>query len=144
MGAIGSTNPFGRPTQMVDKLIGDAYPVVKTVYDHMEFIHLVAANLQQSTVGVPLLVQRGVLLHGSVTTSGPTEIEFTDMDLNYLNILSCSVRLQSLDNKLYFSDSGYFTYSVTSTGIELELTDNAPSSLEEAIVQCFIVYGADG
>lgn len=41
----GSTNPFGGGSNLVDKRVGNAYPIVKAVYDALEYLKYLADNL---------------------------------------------------------------------------------------------------
>lgn len=45
MGLRNVENPYGGPVPMVDKLIGTAYNVVRTVHDHLQEITQVAQNI---------------------------------------------------------------------------------------------------
>ena len=144
MGLVRSLNPFNYGNLLVDKMVGDAFPIVKKVYDNMDKIHQVAGALSGSVIGEPMLLQRAILEEGTTGNANTTSvIEFTDVDTNYLNILNSSVRILGDSGKLYFNDSGYFTYYVDNIGLHLTLKVDAPADVQTAIVQWFIVYGGD-
>ena len=135
-------NPYGGLTTMVDRLIGDAYPVVRKVYDSMPFIQTVAVALNETNIGSPLLVQRGIVASGATGLPDTTVvIDFPNLDMQLGGILNSHVRITGNDGALYFSDCGWFTTKITSAGLHLTLKAGAPSYLVQALVEWFVIYG---
>lgn len=144
MGIQSSMNPFGGLTLMSDRLIGDAYPVIKSLYDNMAMLTAIGAALTPSNIGSPLLTQRAVLGEGGTGVPGSTVvIDFPNLDMQLLKIIDSNVRILGNDGALYFSDCGHFTSKVTDQGLALTLKGTAPEALSEALVQWFIVYGGE-
>jgi hypothetical protein len=142
MASRPAINPYGGLTQLSDRLIGDAFPVIKEVYDNMASITAIGAALTGSVVGAPLLTQRCIKEYGGVGALGSTiVIPFTDVDLDLARVLSSSVKIIGNDGALYFADSGVFTARVTTIGLALTLKADAPVACSNALVEWFIVYG---
>lgn len=136
-------NPYGRATPMIDKLLGDAFPIVKLVADNLELVTAVAEALMNSIVGDPIITQRSIILDGVTSDkSVATEILFDDPNIDYKNILVSSVRVEGISHKLYFSDCGYFTSYVDADGLHLTLNTDAPDDLVDCVVQWSIIYKA--
>lgn len=70
MSIRATLDPYGGSTPMIDKLIGSAYPVVKSVADRLDEIHYLVANMEHiSLVAGDLPAIRTVSTNiGSVTT----------------------------------------------------------------------------
>lgn len=135
-------NPYGGLTNMVDRMIGDAYPVVKKVYDSMPFIQSVAVAINETKIGAPLLVQRGIIGYGATGLLGATtNIDFPDLDMKPSGVLSSYVKIIGTDDAHYFGDSGHFTTKIDNLGLHLTLKDTAPVVLSLAQVEWFIIYG---
>lgn len=141
MGVLGGGQKFSAP--LVDKMVGDAYPRLKFIYDNMQEILTVAAALQLSTAGAPLLVQRCYSETGG--TGDPGEellIPFTDLDIDYTKILAshaCVIGNNSGDR--YYGDSGVFTAIVRDDGLWIKLSETAPIETTFAVVEWFFIYG---
>lgn len=144
MGLVAPHNPFGRTAPMVDKLIGDAFDIVKEVHDNLDYIKAVADTLMISVVGQPLLAQRALFSdEGFAPLAGEsTVIDFPDVSINYKAILASHVIIEGSDGNRYFADGGFFTAYVAADGLHLSLKSNAPGALQEAPVSWFIIYGS--
>ncbi len=144
MGTINTLTPYNYGAPLTDKLLGDAFTVVKSVYDNMEYVQAVGAALLLSTVGTPLLVQRAVVEQGTSGNAGVTVvIPFTDLDVDYTKILSSSAMITGASGDQYYGDSGYFTAKVTSAGLSLTMAGGAPSEVTAKPVQWFFIYEVD-
>lgn len=135
-------NPYGGLTGMVDRMIGDAYPVLKALYDEMPLLKAVALAITSTGVGAPMLTKRAVVASGATGLAGSTVIiDFPDLDMTLDKILDSTVKIVGNDGALYFADSGYFTTKITAAGLSLTLNSGAPLAVSEAIVQWFVIYG---
>lgn len=135
-------NPYGGLTGLTDRLIGDAYPIVKEVHDKLALIQTVAVALNDTNIGAPFLMQRAVIGDGATGLAGATTlIDFPNLDMTLSGILDSRVRILGNDNALYFGDSGYFTSKVTADGLSITLKADAPAAVIEAVVQWFVIYG---
>jgi hypothetical protein len=133
---------YGGLTQSVDRLIGDAFPVVHAVYENMDNIVAVGEAVRASVVGEPMLKQRRVTEHGGTGALGSTvSIPFTDLDIVLTNVIASNVRIQGTDGAVYFADSGAFTCKVNSIGLLLTLKADAPAACAGAPVEWFAIYG---
>lgn len=144
MGLVTPFNPYTGTPKLVDDMIGDAYDVVKHVYDNMVPIYAVAAAVLPSTIGQPFLAQRAILQSGaSGTKGGPAVvIDFEDLDIVSANILASHVSIVgNVTGTRYFYDSGIFTAKVTNLGLSVSLLSSAPVECELAILHWFMVYG---
>jgi hypothetical protein len=138
---IGSNNGTGDTTLMVDKLLGDAFIIVKEVRDKLTVIEAVGEALTDTEIGAPLLTQRHVTLEGSTGNAGATTvIPFENVDIDYAKIVSSSVRILGTDDSYYFADSGYFTAKVTETGLSITLKGDAPVEVRNTAAQWFFIY----
>jgi hypothetical protein len=129
--------------RLIDKMIGDAYPVVKNVYDNMPLVFAVGTALTDSNVGDPLLVQRALIQTGASPVAGATDtIDFSDVSIDYTKILGSSVRiLGKTSGALYFEGAGHFSYTIDALGLHLTLPADAPQDIQQALVQWFLIYG---
>lgn len=139
---IGPANPFGHTTPLVDKMIGDAYDIVKVVYDNMPYIVAVGASLSTSVIGQPLLLQRIVETTGVSGTAGQTVvIPFDDLDLDYTKIIDSYVTLLGSDGVLYVGNSAEFRHNIGPDGMRFTLDSAAGAALQNATVKWYVIYG---
>lgn len=142
MKMVSVCNPYGNEGLFVDKLVGTAYDTVKYVADNMVSVLAVATAITQSTVGEPLLAQRGVISIGATGALGATVIvEPDNLDMVMANILSSQPAITATDGTRYFPDSGVFTSVIQSDGLHLTLKADAPAECANATIHWFVIYG---
>ena len=142
MTLIGSLNPYSHTAPLVDKLIGDAYDVVKEVYDNMEYVVAVGASIRASNVGEPLMLQRIVETTGATGAAGATVvITFDDLDLDYTKIIDSYVTILGSDGVLYLANSNMFSHTISAAGMSLTLVGGAPAAIQNATLKWYIIYG---
>lgn len=144
MALVPAINPFTATAPLVDKMIGDAYDVVKEVYDNMELVQAVGSSIAQSTIGEPLLVQRALTQTGitHANVNGSVTVELPDLAMDHKLILASHVAIEGASGKMYFADSGQFTATVDTNGLTLVMSATALADARSAAFTWFIIYGA--
>lgn len=142
MGMVSVCNPYGNEGLFVDKMIGNAYDAVKLVADNMTSVMAIGAALTESTIGEPLLVQRGLLSIGATGALGSTvTVEPDNLDATPAMMLASYPSIVAADGTKYFSDSGVFTAVVQADGLHLTLKNDAPAECANATIHWFAIYG---
>lgn len=135
-----SCTPFN-PAQLTDRMIGDAFPIVKNVYDNMTYVKALGLALSASSVGSPLLKERVVTVSGGTGALGSTiTVPFDDLDMVLSKIKTSSVKIIGTDGALYFEDSGVYSTKITTAGLVFTLKSNAPAACANAIIEWFMIY----
>ena len=131
-------SPSNNPVLVVDKIIGTAYDVVRAVYlkmtelmylvDNMDQIVTVANHLGDST----LVTGVAGPVNTSVLVPLPT------------GVLQSKVRASSVfifaNNKLYGTDSGFFTALIDGTNLDVVVDASAPSGLVGGAIRWYVTY----
>lgn len=141
MSSQPALNPYGGGTALVDRLIGDAYPVVKNVYDNMEYVKAVGEAIKSTSVGEPFVALRRVTVSGGSGGLGTTNtVPFDDLDMTLDKIISSSVKIIGTDGAMYFEDSGAYSSKVTNLGLVFSLKSTAPAACANAVLEWFMIY----
>lgn len=124
-------NPYGGANPLIDKMIGNAYDIVKYVAKYLKEIRYVAENMEYVYVAAngnrtPFVAQ----------AAGPTllislgEIAYDNVDA--INVLA-------LDNgQLFFPEANTFNFHVNVDGnIEISIVDVA---LQNALFKCLVTH----
>lgn len=125
---------------LVDKMIGNAYEVVRYVAKHLDMIRYVGSNMENIHEIATNLKTNGLVL-GTVLGLNETASIAIPEGVSQASILSSSVMLVDLDGSLYGPDSGYFSASIQTGALRVFLHPDAPLQLENAVVRWFLTYG---
>lgn len=140
----GACDPYGDypngHASLVDKMIGNAYEVVRYVARHLDMIRYVGTNMEMVHEVASNLKTNGLVL-GSVLGLNETASVPLPEGVTQEMVLSSSVMLVDLDGSLYGADSGYFTASIQTGALRVHLKPTAPLQLENAVVRWFLTYG---
>lgn len=127
-------------TGLIDKMIGNAYDVVKYVARHLDVIRYVATNMENIYV-VATNLKRSVLVISETGLANTTKSVALPEGVTPAMVVASSVLVQDANGDLFGSDSGYFTASIQSGALRLFLKPDAPANLENAVIRWFLTYG---
>lgn len=133
-------DPFGSPTLLVDKMIGNEYDIVKFVAENMEFIRHVQANLEALVELSNNLKTSGLLLGTTGLATETTSIALPDGVLQE-HVLASSVLVVGKDGGLYGPDSGYFDVRIQGSALHVTMAPTAPLHVQNATIRWFLTYG---
>lgn len=133
-------DPFGSPTLLVDKMIGNEYDIVKFVAENMEFIRHVQANLEALVELSNNLKTSGLLLGTTGLATETTSIALPDGVLQE-HVLASSVLVVGKDGGLYGPDSGYFDVRIQGSALRVTMASTAPLHVQNATIRWFLTYG---
>lgn len=130
----------GKNIRLVDKLIGNAYDIVKYVASYLDVIRYVASNMED-IYEVAVNLKRSGLVLGQTGLANQTVSVAIPEGVTQDMILSSSVMLADATGSLFGSDSGYFTASIQAGALRVYLNPLVPVSLQNTTIRWFITYG---
>ena len=134
-----TTSPYGGSSQMVDKMIGNAYDTVKAVADNLPLLEYLANNMEALIKIANDLSTTSIVL-GIAGNPGETVQLALPTDLDQDTITSMSVLLDTGNGGLYGFESNYFTFHLLNGSLRLTLNPLAPQSLAGAAVRWSISH----
>ena len=107
-------DPYGGVNPLIDKMIGNAYDVVKYVARYLKEIRYIAENMGT----VYSAVHGSKIFFSGVPEMGDSDIQFQlDEDVNLGNIENISVIAVATNGNMYFPDPNTFNFGVDTTGL---------------------------
>lgn len=138
---MSTSNPFTRNANtIVDDTLGVSYRVVRTVYDNLEDIILVALNMsavQQAANNVRRLI---VELAGETGVVGQVAAISLPEEVADGSIMDFNVIILGNNDALYSAAEGYFTTLIEDRYLKITLTESAPETLENAAILATVYY----
>lgn len=128
-------------TGLIDKMIGNAFDVVRYVAEHLNVIRYVAANMED-IYQVATNLKRSVLIYNTTGEANTTKSVALPEGVTQAMVVASSVLVQDANGDLFGSDSGYFTATIQSGALRVFLKPGAPANLENAVIRWFLTYGA--
>lgn len=139
MGMRTVNDPCSSRAPLVDKLIGNAYEIVKYVAmnlttiryvaENMELVHQVGTNLKQTAV-----------LNGTTGIAGATVSVALPTGVTAGQVIGSQVMIQTSEGDLYGDNSGHFTSNIQGGMLRLTLGMSAPAGLQSASFRWFLTY----
>lgn len=122
----------GNLTPLVDKTIGNAYPVVRHVSDNMAALLAITDRDAQDR-----------FIQGTAGLRGQTVIVPLSPDIAMNQIRSSTVQIRDTELSLWGIDSGHFTTVVKNSGLEVTLKATAPLTMQGAPILWNLTYGVN-
>lgn len=145
---MASHDPFNNGPQgdhlgnasLVDKLIGTAYGTVRRVADHLSYIKFVAMNMETIVAAANNRLTATAVGTTAASRGVPVTVALP-AGVSLANITSSTILITGSDGNLYLSDSGYFTYQISASGLTLTVSTSAPTALVNAAFRWALTYG---
>jgi len=134
-------DPYSSQGLTVRKILGSAYEVVKCVYEHLDYVKVVANNMA-AVVNSANNVHRNIVTVTGETShdaGGTTTILFPS-GITQAEVLDSNVLVMGTDDALYGPGDSTFSWKVTSTGVSVTMSDDAASELLEAQIRWVLSY----
>lgn len=118
-----SMNPYGGVNPLIDKMIGNAYDIVKYVAKYLKEIRYVAENMQYVYAAA-----NGSRLRYAVAGTGAAQLLIPlGPDFPHASIEGLSVVAVYNNTTLSFPGSNTFTYSIVGSNIVIDITSTDPA-----------------
>ena len=128
MGMQPVNNPYGGVNPLIDKMIGNAYDIVKYVARYLEEIRYVAENMK--TVW---LAANGNTLELTATAASDTLSVALPDDFDPTQLRGISVIAVTGDGQIYPMDpTTFFAYVTPDNTVDITLADDGPTGLDTA------------
>ena len=134
-----TTSPYAGSSQMVDKMIGNAYDSVKLVADNLQMLEYLANNME-ALIEIASDLSTTNVVWGVAGNPGETTQIPLPTGVDQDSISSMSVLLDNGSGGLYGFESNYFTFHVLNGSLRLTLNPLAPQSLAGASVRWSISH----
>ena len=125
---------------LIDKMIGNAYEVVKYVARHLNEIKYVALNMALVNTVAEELRKASVVVSNVGGLGATVVLPFPDQ-ATVDNVVASSVLVKLANGVLLGSDSGIFTTAIAANGISITLKSDAPAEAVGGQVRWFLTYG---
>ena len=141
---MAASNPYNNCSNggLVPHMLGEAYSVVKRVYDSLADILTVSQNLT-AVKRAGANAYRGIAEISGPTGVGGIESAISlpaQVDQNA--IMDFTVLILGNDDALYSQASGYFTTRIEDRFLKVVLDPAAPAVIENALIRATISYKA--
>ena len=110
-------NPYGGVNPLIDKMIGNAYDVVKYVARYLKEIRYVAENMQHVFAAAN---GNRIVLTGTATGASPLLIPLPEGS-NVLDFQSVAVHALDMDYQMYFPGPDTFNYGVSGGNVVISI-----------------------
>lgn len=150
-------DPYGGYSPLVDKMIGNAYEVVKHVAMNLMYVRHVSANLEQvytvatninavaakldniDTIAtkVDTLQSQKVVTGTAAAVSASTSIA---MGTAATTVKGVTVKVTGSNGSVYFPGAGTFTYSLSGSNLTVVTDAAAPATLVGGTIEALIQY----
>lgn len=137
MGIRTSTDPYGGKEPLVDKLIGNAYQVVRLVAENLGFIRYVAHNMEAVQKVAEDLSATTTLFAPAPTVANNAVLVPYPVGVTQSRVLSSSVMILGTDGHLYGAE--IFVSSLSRAGLVVTLGPG--SALIGGQIRWHLTYG---
>lgn len=124
-----------RNSMLVDKMIGSAYTIVKTVADNLKYILHVSTNMPQL---IDMVDFKQTLVTGILGSVGETVV--IPMPDDVVAVKHFSISLKQVGGTLYPESECPVLATITGTDLSITLDLAANVAFEDATVNCRIIY----
>lgn len=134
MGHRNPHDPFGGADTFVEKMIGNAYEVVKFVARYVKEIRYVAFNMEH-IYRVSQNIYKNVLLKQSINTLGTTfEINLPE-GVTPLMVINSSVTVQTIAGTIYGPSADTFSWIIEDGKLKVTVPVDAPAGMVGADIR---------
>lgn len=134
MGHRNPHDPFGGADTFVDKMIGNAYEVVKFVARHVKEIRYVAFNMEH-VYRVSQNLYENILLTKSINALGATfEIALPE-GVTPLMVINSSVTVQTIAGTIYGPSADTFSWIIENGKLKVSVPIDAPVEMNGANIR---------
>jgi len=141
MPSVNPYNPCVGNSNLVDQVIGNkSYHVVRTVYDNLEVLALVALNMTAVQQAANNAHRHIVEIQGDTGILGSISAISLPQEITMASIIDFNVLILGNDDALYSSAEGYFTSKIEDGFLKVTLANDAPSTLANAFIHAAITY----
>ena len=134
MGHRNSHDPFGGADTFVDKMIGNAYEVVKFVARYIKEIRYVAFNMEH-IYRVSQKTYENILLTQSINALGTTfEIEFPE-GVTPLMVINSAVTVHTIAGTIYGPSADTFSWIIEDGKLKVTVPVDAPAGMVGADIR---------
>ncbi len=134
MGHRNPHDPFGGADTFVDKMIGNAYEVVKFVARHVKEIRYVAFNMEH-IYRVSQNIYENILLTKPINALGATfEIDLPEGVIP-LMVINSSVTVQTIAGTIYGPSADTFSWIIEDNKLKVTVSLSAPAGMVGANIR---------
>lgn len=125
-------------TVLVDKMVGNAYPVIKKLYDNLQLMEYLAFNMD-AIRGTALTVIENEVVTATLPLRGANKIVALPGTLTADNVIALHGKATA-NGAFYLSGKNEaISMLVTPSGIQLSLSADAPAALENVTVTILVI-----
>lgn len=141
MPSVNPYSPYVGGSSLVDQVIGNkSYHVVRTVYDNLEVLALLALNITAVQQAANNAHRRIAEIQGNTGILGSVSAISLPQEITMVSIIDFNVLILGNDDALYSSAEGYFTSKIEDGFLKVTLVNDAPSTLANASIHAAITY----
>ena len=141
---MSTPNPFNPnvgSSSLVDQVIGNkSYHVVRTVYDSLEVLTLLALNITSVQQAANNAHRHIAEIQGNTGILGSVSAISLPQEITMVSIIDFNVLILGNDDALYSSTEGHFTSKIEDGFLKVTLAGDAPSTLANASIRAAITY----
>lgn len=131
-----TNDPYSDYTNLVDKLIGNSYQIVRYVAMHLKTIRYVASNMESiyfAAQNQPVVVRATAgALNTTTSVNIPSGVDIAD-------IVSSDVVIATTGDEIYTSASDTFTAWIEDGALKVNIPNTSPASMAGAQIRWTII-----
>ena len=131
-------DPYGGHNPLIDKMIGNAYPIVRYVSCYLKEIRYVAENMESIHANATGTLRSQVLLIAA-TPSTTTSMEIPS-HISTQDIQGVQVLIRTTSGAVYFPSTNTFTFNIVEGDLVITISDSAPTGIIGGIAKALITY----
>lgn len=135
-----SNDPFSGIPAMIDKRIGDAFPVVETVANNIEHIKYVEYNMAAIVAAATAIPYTHRLVTSTSGVLGSTVQVPLPEDLTIAQLVSSQVMLVTEGDVIFMEGSSIFSASIQGGTLRFTLSSTAPSNAIGAEIRWLLSF----
>jgi len=141
MGMRNSQDPYGSHASLVDRVIGNAYEVVKAVYLRLGEIGYIASNMEAVVITAKNLPDTStVMVPGRLGQRGERVEIAMSSKVTMDTLVASSVMILDAAGNAYQDGNGNFLFSIKNGKLIIKLMSDAPTTMVSAEVRWLITY----